>query len=252
MRAAAPGIVVAAPDLIVTSSTQYTEIFKRLTNTIPIDIDVHVCGRSRWGTGLVVSAAHPGGNITGFSQNQFSLAGKWLTILKDLVPGMGHVMALYEPANPNWRGYSPVLESAASSLGVTIYPAPAATMADVEGRIEAFARDPGGGMIVILTPLTVGNAETIATLAARHRLPAIHSVKSFVTGGGLVSYGADVEDQTRRAAQYADRILKGEKPAELPVQAPTKFELVINAKTAKTLGLTIPTKLLALADEVIE
>jgi putative ABC transport system substrate-binding protein len=249
VRAAAPGIVVAAPDLIVTVGTQYTGIFKRLTETIPI-VFQNVADPEA--SGIVASFARPGGNATGFTSQQFSFAGTWLSILKDLIPGIANVMMLYEPADANWRGFLPVLDRAASVLHVTMRPAPVAAMADVEHQIETFARDPGGGMIVIPTALTMGNVETIVALAARHRLPAIYPYKYIVTGGGLISYGANADDFDRRAAQYADRILRGEKPADLPVQAPTKFEFVINLQTAMTLGIEVPPKVLALADEVIE
>jgi len=249
LRAIAPDIVGAVPDVIATVGTQHAEIFKRLTDTIPI---VFNNVADPVASGLVASFAHPGGNVTGFSNHQFSFAGKWLSILKELVPDIANVMMLYEPANANWQGFLPTLEATAPSLRVTVRPAPAIVTADVVHHIETFAREPAGGMIVVPTALTVGDRATIAALAARNRLPAIYAFKFFVTSGGLVSYGSDIDDLTRRAAQYADRILKGEKPADLPVQAPTKFQFVINLKTAKALGLTVPSTLLATADEVIE
>jgi putative ABC transport system substrate-binding protein len=251
VRAAAPGIVVAAPDLIVAAGTENAEIFKRLTDTIPI---VFAFVADPVAQGLVASLAHPGGNVTGFISQQFSFAGKWLSILKDLIPGIANVMLLYEPADPNWRGFLPVLETAASALHVAMQPAPAVAIADVARQIETFARDPHAGMIVLPTLLTTGtgNSEMIVALAARHRLPAIYPYKYIAASGGLISYGVGRDDLNRRTAQYADRILRGAKPADLPVQAPTKFELVINARTAKALGLEIPPTLLAIADEVIE
>jgi putative ABC transport system substrate-binding protein len=249
VNAVAPDIVAAAPDLIVTVGTDYSQTFKRLTDTIPI---VFIEVADPVASGLVESFAKPGKNVTGFSNLQFSLGGKWLALLKDFVPDSPTVMVLYEPANANWQGFLPVIEAAASSLRVTVHPAPATQVADVARHIETFARDKGGAMIVLPTALTVGQRETIAMLAARHRLPTIYPLKFFATSGGLVSYGSNSADLTRRAAQYADRILRGEKPPDLPVEAPTKFELVINLKAAKAIGLTIPESLLLRADEVIE
>jgi putative tryptophan/tyrosine transport system substrate-binding protein len=175
-----------------------------------------------------------------------------LYLLKELVPDIVNVMMLYEPANINWQGFLPTLEAAAPSLHVTVRPAPAIVIADAEQHIETFGRDPGGGMIVIPTALTVGNREMITALAERYGLPATYPFKYFVSSGGLISYGSDIDDLTRRTAQYANRILKGTKPADLPVQAPTTFELAINLKTAKALGLTVPNTLLVSADAVIE
>ena len=251
VRAAAPGIVVAAPDLIVALGTENAEIFKRLTDAIPI---VFAFVADPVADGLVASFAHPGGNATGFLSQQFSFAEKWLSILKDLIPDIANVMLLYEPADPNWRGFLPVLETAASALHVAMQPAPAAAIADVARQIETFARDPDAGMIVLPTLLTTGtgNSEMIVALAARHRLPTIYPYKYIAASGGLISYGVSRDDLNRRTAQYADRILRGAKPADLPVQAPTKFELAINLMTAKALGLTVPPSLLATADEVIE
>jgi putative tryptophan/tyrosine transport system substrate-binding protein len=252
LRAAAPDIVRAGPDLIVTVGTQHAEIFKQLTDTIPI---VFINVADPVASGLVVSFAHPGGNVTGFSNHQFSFAGKWLAILKEFVPDLADVMVLYEPANINYRGFLTTLEENAPSLRVNVRPTPVDVTDDIALSIETFAHasDAGMiGMIVIPTALTVGHREAITTLAARHRLPAIYPFRFFATVGGLVSYGSDTDDLMRRASQYADRILKGTKPSDLPVQAPTKFEFVINLRTAGVLGLTVPSALLATADEVIE
>jgi putative tryptophan/tyrosine transport system substrate-binding protein len=249
MHALAPSIVGARPDVIVTVGTSTTELFKQLTNTIPI---VFNNVPDPVANGLVASFAHPSGNVTGISNHQFSFAGKWLSILKELDPSINNVVMLYEPANSNWQGFLPILETAALSLGVKVHPAPATVTANVFERIENFARDFGGGMIVLPTLLTVGERSTIAALAARHRLPAIYPFKFFVTSGGLVSYGVDIEDQTRQTAQYTDRILRGVKPADLPVHAPVNLRLVINVRAAAALGLPVPPTLLALADEVIE
>jgi putative tryptophan/tyrosine transport system substrate-binding protein len=249
LRAIASDIVRSAPDLIVTVGTQHTEIFKQLTDTIPI-IFCNVADPVA--SGLVVSFAHPGGNVTGFSNQQFSFAGKWLSILKELVPDLDDVMMLYETANINYRGFLSTLEATAPSLRVRVRPAPVDVADDIKRSIETFARVSGVGMIVIPTALTVGHREVVVALAAHRRLPAIYPLRFFATIGGLASYGSDTDDLVRRTAQYADRILKGAKPSELPVQAPTKFEFVINLKTAQALGLTIPETLLATADEVIQ
>jgi putative tryptophan/tyrosine transport system substrate-binding protein len=249
MRVLAPSIVGAGPDVIVTVGTSTTELFKQLTDMIPI---VFNNVPDPVANGLVASFAHPGGNVTGISNHQFSFAGKWLSILKELDPSINNVMMLYEPANSNWQGFLPVLETAGLSLGVKVHPASATVTANVFERIENFSRDFGGGMIVLPTLLTVGERSTIAALAARHRLPAIFPFKQFVTSGGLVSYGVDGDDQSRHAAQYTDRILRGAKPADLPVLAPVDLQLAINVRAAKALGLTIPPTLLAVANEVIE
>jgi putative tryptophan/tyrosine transport system substrate-binding protein len=249
LRAIAPDIVRSAPDLIVTVGTQHTEIFKQLTDTIPI---VFCNVADPVASGLVASFARPGGNVTGFSNQQVSFAGKWLSILKELVPDLADVMMVYEPANINYRGFLSTLEATAPSLRVKVRPAPVEVSNDIVNSIETYARSAGGGMIVIPTALTVGHRETITALAARHRLPTIYPLRFFVTIGGLVSYGSDTEDLMRRTARYADRLLKGAKPSDLPVQAPTKFELVFNLRTANAIGITIPETLLATADEVIQ
>jgi putative tryptophan/tyrosine transport system substrate-binding protein len=249
LRAVAPEIVRTAPDVIVTVGTQHAQTFKQLTDGIPI---VFYNVADPVASGLVASFAHPGGNATGFSNLQFSFGGKWLSILKELVPDLGKVMVLYEPANTNYQGFLPTLEAAAPSLKVNLQFAPVEATDDIARAIEAFAQDSGGGMIVIPTALTVGHREAITTLAARHHLPAIYPFRFFATVGGLVSYGSDTDDLTRRTAQYVDRILRGAKPSDLPVQAPTKFEFVVNLTAARALGLTVPDSLLATADEVIE
>ena len=249
LRAMAPSLVGGAPDVIVTVGTNTAEIIKQLTSTIPIvfnNVADPVAAR------LVVNFAHPGGNATGFSNLQFSFSGKWLSLLKDLVPGITKVIVLYETANSNWQGFLPVLEAAAPSVGVIVHPASAVTSAEIVNIIENFPPDPNTGMIVLPTGLTVAEHTTIAALVARRRIPTIYPFKFFVTGGGLISYGVSTEDEARRTAHYVDRILRGEKPADLPVQAPVKFELVFNLKTARSLGLEVPPLLLAIADEVIE
>jgi putative ABC transport system substrate-binding protein len=248
-RANAAEVVASAPDVIVCPGTQVTAILQQQTRTIPI---VFVNVADPVGSGLVASFAHPGGNITGFTNMESSIAGRWLELLKDIAPGLSKVLVLYYPDNPNWRGYLPPLEAAAQSLGVRVGATPVADIGEIARYIEAFAREPSAGMVVLPSGLTVANWDTIPRLAAQHRLPAMYPFKFFAVSGGLAAYGSDFNDPFRRAAQYVDLILRGAKPSDLPVQAPTKFELVINLKTAKALGLTVPDKLLAMADEVIE
>jgi putative tryptophan/tyrosine transport system substrate-binding protein len=247
VRAAAPFVVATAPDLIVAVGTEYAQIFKELSNTIPI---IFAFVADPVASNLVNGFARPGANLTGFTNlPQSSQAGKWLSLLNDLVPRIDRVMVLHDPANAIFPS---MLQEAAPALHVTIHPAPATVIADAEREVEAFAREPGGGMIVVPYPLTIGERATIVALAARNHLPTIYGSDLFVAGGGLASYSADRDEIIRNVARYADRVLKGAKPADLPVQAPTTFRLVINARTAKALGLTIPPTVLALADEVIE
>jgi putative tryptophan/tyrosine transport system substrate-binding protein len=245
----AQDIVGAAPDLIVTVGTPATQLFKRLTETIPI-LFRHVA--EPVASGLVASFARPGGNVTGFTNFEFSIAGKWLQILKELVPTITDVMIIYEPVNPNVQPFQSLFEAAAKTMKITVHPAPVMTAGDLVRYIETFAHDPGGGMTVLPGRLTARERGTIVSLAARSRLPAMYTVKDFVISGGLVSYSPNNADITRRLAEYADRILRGEKPANLPVQNPTRFELVINQRAAKDLGIKVPATLLAIADEVIE
>ena len=245
LRAAAPFVVSSTPDLIVVISTEAAQIFREATATIPI---LFAFVADPIASDLVKSFARPGGNLTGFTNlPQSSLAGRWLSLLKGLVPGIDRVIVLHDPANAVLLSG---LQDAAPALHVTIHSAPATAIADAEREIETFARNPGGGMIVVPYALTAVEQATITALAARHHLPAIYGSDIFV--GGLMSYAPVADDIYRGVAQYADSILKGAKPADLPVQAPTRFRLVINAKTARALGLAVPPAMLALADEVIE
>jgi putative tryptophan/tyrosine transport system substrate-binding protein len=248
-RAYAADAVAAAPDIIVCPGTQVTAILQQQTRTIPI---VFVNVSDPVGSGLVASFAHPGGNITGFTNMEASFAGRWLGLLKDVAPSVSKVLVIYYPDNPNWRGYLPPIEAAARALGVSIGATQVADIGEITRCIEAFAREPGAGMVVLPSGLMNANRDMIPRLAAQHRLPAMYPVKFFAVSGGLAAYGSEFNEPYRRAAQYVDLILRGTKPSDLPVQAPTKFELVINLKTAKALGLTIPASLLATADEVIE
>jgi putative tryptophan/tyrosine transport system substrate-binding protein len=242
-------LVGKVPDVILVQGTQATAILKQQTSTIPI---VFVNVADPVASGFVASFAHPAGNITGFTSVEYSIAGKWISILKDIAPGVTRTMVLYYPDNSNWAGYLRSIEAAAPALSVNVNAAGAVTSDEIVRQIEAFARKPGGGMVVLPGGLMGVNREKIAALAVRHRMPAIYPYGYFATSGGLASYGSDTVGLYRRAASYVDRILKGEKSGDLPVQAPTKFEFVINLKTAKALGLEIPPNVLALADEVIE
>jgi len=248
-RTLAMEIVTTAPDVILTTGTQFTAILKQQTSMIPI---VFVTVADPVVSGLVASFARPGGNITGFTNVESSFVEKWLSILKDIAPGVRRVMILYNPANPNSIDYLRTIEAAAPSLRVTVSAAPVNHADEIAHQIEPFVREPGAGMIVLPSGFTVGNRDKIAALATQYRLPAIYSNGSFAESGGLVSYGPDTVDLYRRAASYVDRVLRGTKPADLPVQAPSKFELVINLEAAKAIGIEVPYNVLLLADRVIE
>jgi putative tryptophan/tyrosine transport system substrate-binding protein len=202
--------------------------------------------------GTVIPPGSPGGNATGFINFEYSISAKWLELLKQIAPGVTRVAVLRDPAISTGIGQFGAIQAVAPSLGVEVSPVNVRDASEIERAVAAFARSSNGGMIVTGSALAVVHRDLIITLAARHKLPAVYYERNFAAGGGLISYGPDYLDQFRRAAGYVDRILKGEKPADLPVQAPTKYELVINLKTAKALGLTMPTTLLATADEVIE
>jgi putative tryptophan/tyrosine transport system substrate-binding protein len=204
------------------------------------------------GAGFVQSLARPGGNTTGFTNFEFAMGQKWLEILKEMAPAIRRVGVVLMPEHAPNAGQLRVIEAAASSFGVQVTPAGGRDHSAMERAIEAFAREPPGGLIVLPSPISTSLRDLIVAVAARHRLPAVYPFRFFVVSGGLMSYGPEQADLFRGAASYVDRILKGEKPGELPVQQPTKFELIINLKTAKVLGLTVPATLLARADEVIE
>ena len=204
------------------------------------------------GAGFVDSLARPGGNATGFIQFEYGLSAKWLELLKEIAPGVTRAAVLRDPTITAGIGQFAAIQSVAPSLGVEVSPIDVRDAGEIERAVTAFARCPNGGLIVTASASAASHRDLIITLAARHKLPAVYSDRFYVAGGGLISYGPDLVDQYRRAAGYVDRILKGEKPADLPVQAPTKYELVINLKTAKALGLEVPPTLLARADEVIE
>jgi putative ABC transport system substrate-binding protein len=193
----------------------------------------------------------PGGNVTGFMQFEYSLSGKWLELLKQIAPGVTRAAVFRDPSNPSGIGQFAVMQAVAPGLGVEVVPINVRDAGEIERAVATFARSTNGGLIATGGPTTT-HFQLIVALAARHRLPAVYPYRFFVSAGGLISYGPDLIDQHRRAAGYVDRILRGEKPADLPVQAPSKYELVLNLRTAKALGLTIPETLLATANEVIQ
>ena len=242
-------LLTLAPDVIIASATPSVVALQQATRTVPI---VFVGVADPVGAGLVESLAHPGGNTTGFSIFEYSISGKWLELLKEIAPRVRRAAVIRDHLLTSGTAQFGVIQSVAHALGAELTPVAARSADEIERGLSTFAREPDGGVIVTGSPLTAVHRNLIIMLAARHRLPAVYPFRYFATGGGLISYGPDVADQYRRAAGYVDRILKGEKPADLPVQAPTKFETIINLKTAKALGLDVPTPLLARADEVIE
>ena len=250
IRKHAVELAALAPDVILagTGTTTVAPLLQA-TRTVPI---VFVLVIDPVGAGFVASLARPGGNATGFLMFEYGLSGKWLEVLKQIVPGVKRVAVLRDATIASGIGQFGAIQSAAPSLGMEATPVNVRDVDEIERDIAAFARSPNGGVVVPASPEASRHRDLIITLAARHRLPAVYASRYFVIDGGLISYGPDTIDQYRAAAGYVDRVLKGEKPADLPVQAPTKYELVINLKTAKALGLDVPATLLARADEVIE
>jgi putative tryptophan/tyrosine transport system substrate-binding protein len=248
-RKYAAELVALAPDVILASGGAAVGPLLRATRTMPI---VFAIVPGPVGSGLVESLARPGGNATGFVQFEYSLSGKWPELLKQIAPGVTRAAVLWDPAIIPGIGQFAVIQSVAPSLGVEVRPVNVRDASEIERAVAAFARSSNGGLIVTASALALVHRDLILTLAARHKLPAVYYTRFFVAGGGLISYGADQLDQHRRAAGYVDRILKGEKPADLPVQAPTKYQIVLNLKAAKALGLEVPPSILARADEVIE
>jgi putative tryptophan/tyrosine transport system substrate-binding protein len=248
-RKNAAELVELAPEVIVASGSATAGPLLQATRTIPI---VFTVVPDPVGAGYVESLARPGGNATGFTTFEYGIAAKWLELLKQIAPRLTRAAVLRDPGISAGTGQWGAVQSVAPSLGVEVRPVNMGDAREIERAIETFARSSNGGLILTGSGLALVHRDLIITLAARYKLPAIYFERYFVAAGGLMSYGPDFLDQYRKAAGYVDRILKGEKPADMPVQAPTKFELVINLKTAKTLGLTIPPSLLATADEVIE
>jgi putative ABC transport system substrate-binding protein len=248
-RKYAAELVALAPDVIFTDGNVGLGSMLEATRTVPI---VFAIVPDPVGSGSVHSLSRPGGNATGFVMFEYSLCGKWPELLKEIAPGVTRVAVLRDPAVSAGIGQFAVIQSVAPAVGVDVSPVNLSDAAEIEHDVAAFAGSANGGLILTASALSALHRDLIITLAARYRLPTVYQERSYVDAGGLISYGPNFVDQFRRAAGYVDRILKGEKPAELPVQAPTKYELVINLKTAKALGLTVPPTLLARADEVIE
>jgi len=248
-RRYAAELVALAPDVILASGGTGVGALLQASRTVPI---VFTQTADPVGAGYVDSLARPGGNTTGFTNMEYGTSGKYLELLKEIAPRIARAAVLRDPTIPQGIGQFGAIQAVAPSLGVELRPIDVHDAPEIERAVTAFARSANGGLIVTGSALTALHRDLIITLAARHKLPAVYWGRFFVTGGGLISYGADSIDPHRRAAGYVDRILKGEKPADLPVQAPVKYELAINLKTARALGLTVPPPLLALADEVIE
>jgi putative ABC transport system substrate-binding protein len=249
LRRDAAELVALAPDIILATGGSTVGPLQQATSNIPIVFTNVV---DPVGAGYVASLARPGRNITGFSVFEYSTSGKWLELLKQIAPNVRRVAVLRDAAIAAGAGELGALQSVAASLGVELMPLAGRDVDEIESALGEFARGPNSGLIVTTAALAAVHRGLIVTLASRYKLPAVYSLRLFVVAGGLMSYGPDQVDPYRRAAHYVDRILKGEKPADLPVQAPTKFELVINLKTAKAMGLSIPESVLAVADEVIE
>jgi putative ABC transport system substrate-binding protein len=249
IRKYAAELVALAPDVILANSSAAVASLLQATRTVPI---VFTAVADPVGAGYVDSLARPGGNATGFLVFEYSIAAKWLELLKEIAPHVTRAMVLRESALAVGPAVFGVIQAAAPSLGVDLRVADVRDAGEIDRAITAFAQGSNGGLIVTGSPGAIFHRGPIVALAARHRLPAVYAVRVFPVAGGLISYGADSVDQLRRAAGYVDRILKGEKPADLPVQAPTKYDLVINLKTAKALGIDVPATVLARADEVIE
>ena len=248
-RKQAAELVRLAPDVIVAAGSAAAAPLQHATRTVPI---VFVQVIDPVGGGLVDSLSRPGGNATGFMQFEYGISGKWLEVLKQIMPRMTRTAVIRDAAVASGSGQLGAIQSAAPSFGVEVSPINVRDEREIERAITAFAREANGGLIVTGSALAGVHRDLIIRLAAQHKLPAVYTNRAFVTSGGLLSYGPNLPDQFRLAAGYVDRILKGAKPADLPVQAPTKYELVINLKTAKALGLTVPPTLIAFADEVIE
>jgi len=249
IRGYAAELVALSPDVILATGSAAAGPLLQATRTVPI---VFVIVVDPVGAGLVNSLARPGGNATGFIQFEYSISGKWLELLKEIAPSVTRAAILRDPAISAGLGQFGAIQAVAPSLGLEVSPVNVRDAEEIEGAIADFARSPNGGLIITGSALAIVHRHLIIRVAAKHQLPAIYFQRTLVADGGLISYGADLLDQYRRAASYVDRILKGEKPADLPVQRPTKYETVINLKTAKALGLEVPASLLARADEVIE
>jgi putative ABC transport system substrate-binding protein len=242
-------LVALTPDVILAAGDSTVPPLQQATHTVPIVFPV---ATDPVAAGYVNSLARPGGNATGFMTVEYSIGGKYLELLKEIAPGLTRAVVLRDTTQGSGTSQFAAIQAVAPSLRMEVIPVNMRDAGEIEQSVKTFARSPNGGLIVTASGATVHHRDLIVTLAARHKLPAVYWERFFVAAGGLISYGPDLIDQYRRAAGYVDRILKGEKPADMPVQAPTKYETVINLKTAKALGLTVPPTLLARADEVIE
>ena len=249
VRKQAAELVALAPDVILATGGTATERLLEVTHTVPI---VFVIVPDPVGSGIVKSLTRPGGNATGFIQFEYNLSAKWLELLKEIAPGVTRAAVLRDATITAGTGQFAVIQSVAPSVGVEVIPISMRDAAQIEREVADFAQSGNGGLILSASGLATVHRNLIVTLAARHKLPAVYTERFFVSAGGLIAYGPNFVDQYRRAASYVDRILRGERPADLPVQAPTKYDLVVDLKTAKALGLTIPPSVLARADEVIE
>jgi putative ABC transport system substrate-binding protein len=248
-KAIAAEVAAASPDVVVAMTNPFVAQLQPLTKTIPI---VFTQVSNSVGAGFVSNIAHPGGNITGFENFLGDIGSKWLGLLKEAAPAVTRVGIVLDPDNSSLAALRKAIEEAAPRLGVQTAALSVHAAADIDNAINGFAQQPNSGLIVLANPVTIRNRDLIIMLAARHRLPAVYMFRYFATSGGFIAYGIDQLAQWRGAAGYVDRILNGEKPGDLPVQAPTKYELIVNLKTARVLGLTVPQTLLARADEVIE
>jgi putative ABC transport system substrate-binding protein len=248
-RKYAAELAALAPDVIFAAGGAHMGPLHQTTRTVPI---VFAIVPDPVGSGFVNSLSKPGGNVTGFMQFEYSLAGKWIELLKQIAPNVTKAAVIWDPAVTTAIGQFAVIQAVAPSLGVELSSINVRNTAEMAGSVTAFVSSGNAGLVVTASALITHHRGQIIALAARHELPAVYNNRAFVVDGGLVSYGVDLADQFRRAAGYVDRILRGEKPGDLPVQAPTKYNLAINLKTAKTLGVDVPPTLLARADEVIE
>jgi len=250
IQAQAAELVALAPDVLIGQTTPAIRALRQATSSIPI---IMAAVNDPVEQGFVSSLAHPGGSITGFTFIDFQMVGKWLEILKEAAPDVSHAVLMFNPeTSPHYYVYLRSFEAMPRSIAVEVVAAPVRSTTEVEAALAKLGRDPGGGLIIAPDAFTQTHHQLFIRLAQRHRLPAVYPLRAYVAQGALMSYGPDGNDNFRRSASYVDRIFKGAKPADLPVQQPTKFELAINVKTARALGLQIPDKLLALADEVIE
>ena len=245
----AKDMVALQPDVILAQTTPIATALQRETRTIPI---VFVYVSDPVGTGLITSLARPGGNLTGMLLYEQGIAGKWLEMLKEIAPRLARAAILGNPKSGPYSYFLRYLQAAAPGLAIELVPSPVASAADIERTVKSFAREPNGGLLLPPDQTTISQRDLIVALAARHRLPAVYAIRTFVASGGLIYYGVDEIDAIRQASIYVDRILRGAKPADLPVQAPVKYETVLNLRTAKALGLDVPPTLLVRADEVIE